>query len=389
MQMANAENGALQTAIDNAAVGETIMLTENIVLTSRVTVANVVTLDLNGYSISGDIDDGYGAIYVGTKGVLTIKDSSSAKTGGITNNIGNAIGNYGSVDIYDGVFVGNYALYNFFYSNSVYGNSVVHGGVFKSADSNKPTVANCGNLTINGGNIDSIDSTNTLLMTGGDVGSLYIGVSDYNPQSESTTISGGHVSIFSVDENSANNVSVSGGMFSASIDTRYLANGVKLTYDAKTGTYNAAASQGLKVIATSSSKLKDLVIKNGQLIFMQDAGRIAFDFKNKRTFYNQIVELTEAERADMEAPLPGYYFTIDKVVLWNYSSVYGWRSITEEPQEIVFIGVEFPELGKDKTLYVNKTDGDEHISVWDDGSYKIVADKTHSISSEDVIAMFK
>ena len=53
----------------------------------------------------------------------------------------------------------------------------------------------------------------------------------------------------------------------------------------------------LKLIATTSSKIRDLVIENGQLIFIQDLGRIAFDFKDKRVFYNQIVELdTEAER---------------------------------------------------------------------------------------------
>ena len=86
--MANVENGALQSAIDNAAVGETVVLIENITLASRVTVSNVVTIDLNGYTIVGDINDGYGAIYVGTKGVLTIKDSSNKQTGGIVNTVG-------------------------------------------------------------------------------------------------------------------------------------------------------------------------------------------------------------------------------------------------------------------------------------------------------------
>ena len=72
--MANVENETLQYAINNAAVGETLVLTNDITLTSRVNVSNVVTIDLNGHIIKGDIDDGYGAIYVGTKGVLTIKD---------------------------------------------------------------------------------------------------------------------------------------------------------------------------------------------------------------------------------------------------------------------------------------------------------------------------
>ena len=58
--MANVENGNLQFAIDKAAVGETVVLTNDIALTGRVTVTNVVTIDLNGYSIKGNINDSYG-----------------------------------------------------------------------------------------------------------------------------------------------------------------------------------------------------------------------------------------------------------------------------------------------------------------------------------------
>ena len=67
----------------------------------------------------------------------------------------------------------------------------------------------------------------------------------------------------------------------------------------------------LKLIATTSSKIRDLAIGNGQLIFLHDIGRLAFDYKGKRVFYNQIVELeTEAERLELENPLSGYYFII-------------------------------------------------------------------------------
>ena len=56
----------------------------------------------------------------------------------------------------------------------------------------------------------------------------------------------------------------------------------------------------LSVIATTGSRMKDLVIKNNQLIFIQDLGRIAFDFKGKRVFYNQIVELnSETDRIEL------------------------------------------------------------------------------------------
>ena len=145
----------------------------------------------------------------------------------------------------------------------------------------------------------------------------------------------------------------------------------------------------MSLVATTSSRVRDLVIKDGQLIFLQDVGRIAFDFKGKRVFYNQIAELeTEAERLTLDSPLSGYYFVIDSACLWFYKN--GWTQITERPEEIVFIGVELPELGQENKLYVNTTNGNEHISVWDDdtNSYRVVAEKTQSMTSADVIALF-
>lgn len=391
--MANVENGSLQTAIDNVAVGETVTLTSNITLTSRVTVSNVVTIDLNGYSINGDVNDDYGAIYVGTKGVLTVKDSSSKKTGSITNTLGNAIGNYGVVNIYEGTFVGNYALYNFYYNDTVYGISTIYGGTFKAVNKDSPSIANCGDLTVNGGTIESIDTTNVLSMTGGTVESLHIGTADYNPPIQSTSVSGGYVAKLSVANDSANEVAVSGGTFGTEINSEYFADGFKLGYDEGTGLYGAAVdssgSGGLKVIATSSSKIRDLVIKDNQLIFIRDLGRIAFDSKGKRVFYNQIVELdTEADRLALENPLRGYYFVIGSACLWFYKD--GWTQITEKPQEVLFVGVELPELGQEGKLYVNKDDGKESISIWNEdlGNYQVVADKTQSITSEDIIALF-
>lgn len=146
----------------------------------------------------------------------------------------------------------------------------------------------------------------------------------------------------------------------------------------------------LSVCATTGERVKELTIKNGQLIFVQDKHRIAFDFNGKRRFYNQIEELeTEAARKSLLAPVSGiYYFVIETAVLWTYRNE--WVQITSKPEEIVFIGTEMPELGKAQTLYVNTTDDNENISVWDDNlnNYKIVADKTHSVTSEEVIALF-
>lgn len=145
--------------------------------------------------------------------------------------------------------------------------------------------------------------------------------------------------------------------------------------------------QILSLVATSSSKVRDLVIKDGQLIFVQDLGRIAFDFKGKRVFYNQIVELdTDADRLALENPLSGYYFVIDSACLWFYKDE--WIQITEKPQEIVFVGVELPQLGQQGKLYVD-TD-DREISIWDEETdkYIVVSNYTQEVSDADIENLF-
>jgi hypothetical protein len=145
----------------------------------------------------------------------------------------------------------------------------------------------------------------------------------------------------------------------------------------------------LSLIATSSSRIKDLVIKDSQLIFIQDLGRIAFDFKGKRVFYNQIVELqTETERAKLDSPLSGYYFVIDTAVLWFYQD--GWMQITGRPQEVVSIGVELPELGqaKDNVLYVNKVEREIAVFDSDSNEYIIVSDRTNEVTDADIECLF-
>ena len=147
------------------------------------------------------------------------------------------------------------------------------------------------------------------------------------------------------------------------------------------------ASAVMSLVATSSSRIRELTIKDGQLIFIQDLGRIAFDYKGKRVFYNQIVELeTEFERLTLENPLDGYYFVIDSACLWFYKN--GWAQITEKPDNILFIDVELPQLGQQGKLYVN-TDNRE-ISVWDKetDSYIAVSNYTAEVTNADIESLF-
>lgn len=144
----------------------------------------------------------------------------------------------------------------------------------------------------------------------------------------------------------------------------------------------------MSVCATVSNKLSDVLITDGQLVFVKDKHRIALDLDGKRTFYNQIEELdTDEARVSMETPVSGlFYFVIETAVLWTYRDK--WIPVTTTPKDVVFFGTEFPELGAARTLYVDSDR--KEISVWDDntGTYTVVADKTEELTADDVDVLF-
>lgn len=377
-------------AMIDAATGTTVKLTNDIFLTSRITVSNSVTLDLNGFSISSDFDDDYGTIYISPNGTLIIIDTSTEKTGRIINMSGNAIGNYGSLTVQEGTFIGTYALYNFYSSDSVKGIATIQQGSFMSAVENEPSIANCGSLVINDGLFGIIDTSNSLTVKGGKIKTLILGVADYNPQTQETVVQGGQIDRLIISENSENILTIKGGSFKESPGEQYLSAGARIAYDEGTRLYKVVLStsnEGVKVIATSSSRIKELPIKTGQLIFIQDLKRIAFDFNNRRVFYNQIVELeTDYDRVSLEEPLTGYYFIIETATLWHFKEE--WIQVSGSPREIIFIGAELPALGQKSNLYVNTTE--KEISVWDNkqNKYIVVSDCTKEIIEEDIEALF-
>ena len=88
----------------------------------------------------------------------------------------------------------------------------------------------------------------------------------------------------------------------------------------------------LSVCATVGSRLADLPLKDGQLIFVKDKQKIALDFGGKRTVYECIIELaTDGARKSMLAPVTGsYYFVLETTVLWTYRDG-SWIQITTPP----------------------------------------------------------
>lgn len=145
----------------------------------------------------------------------------------------------------------------------------------------------------------------------------------------------------------------------------------------------------MSVVVTTASKLTDLAIKNGQLIFINDNKRIALDFNDKRVFYNQIVVLqTESERTGLLAPIQElFYFVVETAILWTYQTT-GWIQVTKNPSEIVYIGDDLPEVGVTKNIYINKAE--KNISIWDEetSNYIKVSDCTDPIDTEEITSLF-
>lgn len=91
----------------------------------------------------------------------------------------------------------------------------------------------------------------------------------------------------------------------------------------------------LSVVTTVNSKLSDLPIEDGQLIFIRDKHEVAFDFGGQRKIYNQIEELSsEDARTSLLAPVTDrYYFVMDPPALWRYQES-GWVQITTPPEDL-------------------------------------------------------
>lgn len=144
----------------------------------------------------------------------------------------------------------------------------------------------------------------------------------------------------------------------------------------------------LSAIATNGSRLSDLPIKNGQLIFARDVKTIALDYDGKRTFYNQIVILeSDQDRVNILAPVSGlFYFVMETTVLWTYRD--NWIQITSPPKSFVFIGDVIPESGDKDVLYVDKTD--KKIAVWDDvkSEFVTVADTLNTLGTDEILSLF-
>lgn len=155
------------------------------------------------------------------------------------------------------------------------------------------------------------------------------------------------------------------------------------------GNTTSTTSTVLSVIGTTGERVRQLPISDGQLVFIHNRNKLAFDFKGKRTFYNQVEILeTEFDRSSIEVPIDGYYFCVDSATLYEYKDS-AWHVRVAPAEGAVFICEEYPSLGQlSSKLYVNKKE--REIAIWEEETkeYLVVSNHTGEISEQDILSLF-
>ncbi len=263
----------LQEAVNAANNGQTIVLQSDVVLTASLNVAvdKTVTLDLNSYKITADMN---GPHMICNAGNLTITDSSANKTGeiakiGAETNFGYVIENHGTMTLdrckISSTSVKSSAIENGWYTasantagtsctmtiqnaevvsvnaagglytvkNDDYGVMVINGGVFTNGVAGAGAVLNWNDLTINGGTFTGASAVRTLKSGSND---FETGKS----QIKNGTFNGG---IDTLDGYKTGiTIAVTGGTFSTDV-TEYLAEGKILQKNGDT--YTAVTNSGI------------------------------------------------------------------------------------------------------------------------------------------------
>lgn len=131
----------------------------------------------------------------------------------------------------------------------------------------------------------------------------------------------------------------------------------------------------VKFYYTTDSKLSELPIVDGQVIFVHDTKKFYLDMNGLRLGYSDIQVLaSDSDRTAVLAPVEGFYFVDDTNVMWRYKG--GWKQITPSNLTPLVFGEyeDFPPTGKENTLYIT----DDATYRWDSitSSYICIANKT-------------
>lgn len=248
----------LQTLIDSAIENTVVKLASDIVVTEPTIVTKNITIDLNGYTIRNTEDiwnestTSWSLISVRNGGILTLLDSSEAGTGTLLAKENDCytvdVRNGGILVIESGTYIGNIASV-YVYSGTAY----INGGYYK--------VQQISGINGYGETINCYDA-------------------NFKNGTAKVVISGG--SFYNFDPADAAEPS--------DCNQSYLSKNTKMVYDEETNSY-VITKREFKIVATTSDKIESLGVKDGQLIFVRDKGKVAFDFNGDRIFYDNSSEL--------------------------------------------------------------------------------------------------
>lgn len=131
----------------------------------------------------------------------------------------------------------------------------------------------------------------------------------------------------------------------------------------------------VKFYHTTQSKLAQLPVSDGNLIFVTDTKKMYLDINGNRLGYQDIQVLpTETDRTSILAPIEGFYYIEETNILWRYKE--GWKKVTPDNLSPLFFGAyeDFLPTGNSNVLYIS----DDATYKWDSltSTYICVSNKT-------------
>lgn len=111
----------------------------------------------------------------------------------------------------------------------------------------------------------------------------------------------------------------------------------------------------MKLIYTTSKKIDELEIVDGQIIFCPDDEVIALDMKGQRFSYKTIKTFdTENQRINAVFCAPGFYYVEESNLIWRLTNTKVWRKVTPTGVSPIMYGETaeiFPSIGEEGILY--------------------------------------
>lgn len=131
----------------------------------------------------------------------------------------------------------------------------------------------------------------------------------------------------------------------------------------------------VKFYHTTQSKLAQLPVSDGNLVFVTDTKKMYLDINGNRLAYTDIQVLPkETDRTSILAPIEGFYYIEETNILWRYKE--GWKKVTPDNLSPLFFGAyeDFPTTGNSNVLYIS----DDATYKWDSltSTYICVSNKT-------------